>query len=133
MPNRIIKPAERGLDIVLFAEGKALGGQKGATLQRSANVMDITNNIKMNWTSIITNVKNWSIICNGMIIKDNEAFDILSNAFNNNREIEVVLQGDKKYKGKAYIVNFPINTSYNETYAYNIVLSGNGELKNVEE
>lgn len=127
--SRITVPAEKGVDIILSLDGKSLGGQKNATLNRKVDVQSITNMIECNWSKSIATIKSWNISCNGMVIKNSTAFNTLEQAFIDGTPITVSLsKGNKSYTGEALISNFPITASYNDTLTYNIVLTGTGEL-----
>lgn len=127
---KTIKPPNRGIDAILFVNDKALGGQRAATLSRSMTPIDITNKISAEWKKNMSGLKTWSLYCSGLYIKDEESFDILEDAFMNNKEISVDLKdGNRSYGGKALITSFPIETNFNDTFTYKVNLLGVGELK----
>lgn len=124
-----IIPANKGVDAILFLEDKVLAGQKNASLSRRMSPINITNKITGEWSDSLSGVKSWSVTCSGVFIKDEESFDILENAFNEGTSIMVKLSdGNRSYQGKALITSFPISANYNDTFTYNIGLTGIGEL-----
>lgn len=125
-----IIPANKGVDVVLSINNIPLGGQKNATLNRRMTPINITNKITGEWSTSLSGVRTWSLNCSGIFIKDDEAFHILEDAFNNGTAIHVVLTDDNiKYEGEALITSFPLSTNYSDSCVYSINLIGNGELK----
>ena len=125
-----MKPANKGLDAVLMINGKAVGGQQGATLTRSMLPINITNQINGEWDNSIAGIKRWSLNCSGILIKDADSFAALEDAFNTGSPIEVKLKdGAREYQGMALITSFPLTTVFNSTCTYTLALMGCGELK----
>ena len=125
-----LKPACKGLNVILSIDGKPLGGQQDAQLVRSMTPINITNRIDDEWSNSIAGIKSWSINCAGMHIKDSVSFEILENAFNTGSPIEVVLKGNEhEYKGRALITSFPVSAPYSSTCIYNLGLTGCGALE----
>lgn len=132
--TKVIKPPHNGVNAVISIANKPLGGQKNASLSRSTKAIDITNQINGQWKRQISGVRAWSLTCSGMYIKDDEAFSALEQAFREGQPVDVKLSdGDKTYQGSAIIVNFPLSAIYSDTYTYNIVFGGTGELHDSSE
>ena len=122
--------AKRGLDIKISIGEQFLAGQRGATLNRSAETIDITNKVSAGWKEIITSVKEWSIDCDGVFVADDAALKALETAFNANTVVDVkISDGTWGYKGKAIITDFPIEAPYDDAATYSITLQGTGELQ----
>ena len=129
--NNSIIPALKNIDVILYINNIAIGGQKGVNLMRKTELVNITNKIDINWSEYASTVKSWSITCGGIIIKNSQAFEYLESAFYSGTPIDVkFIDGDKNYTGKAFITSFPINTSFDNTCSYSIGLTGTGELTN---
>lgn len=121
--------AKRGLDIKISIGENFLAGQRGATLNRSAETIDITNKVSAGWKEIITSVKEWSIDCDGVFVEDDTALKALETAFNANTMVDVkISDGEWGYKGKAIITDFPIDAPYDDAATYSLTLQGTGEL-----
>lgn len=127
--------AKRGLDIkISILEGgstkKVLAGQRGATLNRSAEVIDITNKAANGWKESMTSFKEWSVDCDGVFVADDAALIALETAFNTNKEVDIELSDGTAwgYKGKAIITDFPIEAPYDDAATYSLTLQGTGEL-----
>ena len=50
------------------ATGKVLGGQRGATLNRSAETMDATTKDGAGWQENVAGLKSWGIDCDGVFV-----------------------------------------------------------------
>lgn len=122
-------PSNRGVNAILMINDIILGGQINATLNRRMSPITVTNKIKSEWSTSLAGVKDWSLSCSKMFIKDDAAFTLLEDAFNAGTAITVSLtEGNKRYTGSALITSFPVAANYNDTYTYNIVLLGTGPL-----
>lgn len=127
-----------GLDILLSVNTgtvetpvwTAVGGQRGATLNRNASSIDITNKVSGGWKESISSFKEWSVNCDGLLVLDDVAFDALEAAFEAGSEVEVqIAKGEIiSYSGKAVISDFPIEAPYDDAAKYSISLTGTGAL-----
>lgn len=126
--------AKRGLNVVISVKDggsyKAVAGQRGATLNRSTDTLDISNKVTEGWKEFITGSKEWSIECDGILMADDTAFAKLEEYFLNGTEVDVKI-GDSEgwgYQGKAIITDFPIEAPYDDALAYTLTLQGTGAL-----
>ena len=119
----------RSIDTVIRLDGVALGGQQGANLIRQTEAIDITNRINGEWSESLAGKKSWNIVCSGLYITNDRAFELLEDAFMNNKTVEVLISfGTTKLKGNAIITDFPLNSVFNREFKYNIKLLGTGAL-----
>ena len=124
--------AKRGLDIIISIDGEALGGQRGATLNRSAEVIDISNKVTGGWAEKMASLKEWSIDCDGIFVVDDQALVKIEEAFLNSKVVEVKIADEKwGYHGKAVITDFPIEAAYDDAATYSLTLEGTGALEKV--
>ena len=120
---------QKGINIVLKVADKILAGQLGARLTQSASPIDITNKITGEWKEYISGLKSWQVDCNGLYVKNTDAYTQLQEAFRTNTPIDVEIVLDQhRYVGQALLIEFPLTAMYNDTYKYNARLLGNGEL-----
>ena len=125
--------AKRGLDIKISIGETFLAGQRGATLNRSAETIDITNKVSAGWKEMITSVKEWSIDCDGVFVADDTALKQLETAFNNNTTVQVkIADGVWGYQGTAIITDFPIEAPYDDAATYSLTLQGTGALAAID-
>ena len=121
--------AKRGLDIKISIGEQFLAGQRGATLNRSAETIDITNKVSAGWKESITSVKEWSVDCDGVFVADDAALKALETALNANTLVDVKISDDTRgYKGTAIITDITIEAPYDDAATYSITLQGTGEL-----
>lgn len=126
---KTIVPSNRGLQILIYIDGEKVCGQKDAILNQTANFSDISNRIEKKWEKSIVAERSWNIKCNGLVIKNANSFKKMETAFLNGTPIAVVLMDDdKKFTGNALISSFPLTANYNDSFLYNITLTGTGEL-----
>ena len=126
---KTIVPSNRGLQILIYIDGEKVCGQKDAILNQTANFSDISNRIEKKWEKSIVAERSWNIKCNGLVIKNADSFKKMETAFLNGTPIAVVLMDDdKKFTGNALISSFPLTANYNDSFLYNITLTGTGEL-----
>ena len=128
--NQTMRPARKGLDVVLSVDGKVLGGQQDARLDRQMTPIDITNRINPDWSNSLSGTKRWTVSCTGIYIKDAVAFEMLEQAFNTGTKIQVSLKdADREYKGEALVSSFPLSAPYSSACAYTLTLVGCGALE----
>lgn len=120
---------QRGIDTILKINDIAVAGQLNAVLKRSMSPINITNQIKREWEESLAGIKTWSVSCGGAYVNGADSFSLLESAFMNDIEIDVIFSlGEKIYKGKGLITNFPLNANYNSQLKYVIDILGTGAL-----
>ena len=124
--------AKRGLDIILTIDNKVVGGQRNATLNREAEVIDITNKVSAGWTENMTSVKSWSIEGDGIFVVDDAALDAIETAFLNGDWVQVKVADESwGYTGRGVITDFPIEANYDDAATYTITITGSGALEKI--
>lgn len=124
-PTNLVK----SIDVVLKIDNQVIGGQQNASLVRQSAVIDITNKINGEWSESLTGTKNWSINCGGLYLVNSKSLDLIEDAFLKNHPVEVSFTiGERKYNGSCLIVDFPLNTIFNNQFKYNMRLLGTGAL-----
>jgi predicted secreted protein len=119
----------RSVDVVISMNDKPLGAQTEATLNRSASAIEITNKINDEWEENLVGKKSWNIDCGGLYVVDNEALQILEQAFMKSEPITVKFgTASLQYSGKALITDFPLEAVYDEEFKYSLKLLGTGPL-----
>ena len=121
---------QSGVDVILKINGVPVAGQLGANLMRSMSPINITNKINANWGDNLAGVKTWRVSCNGMFVVNANSLQMLEDAFMNNEEIDVSLRiNGKNYFGRVLITDYPVSSTYNAQFSYNLSLLGTGELQ----
>jgi len=124
-----------GVDVLIYADVNGtktiVGGQSGATLNRSANLIETTTKDAEGWAENITGVLSWSIEAEGYVVVDDAALDALEEAFISRNEVEVELRlpNGQMYHGSAFISEFPLEAPQDDAMTYSMTFSGNGKLE----
>lgn len=131
----------RGMDIIVSVNTgttaapvwTAVGGQRNATLNRSAETIETTNKVSAGWKSFITGFKEWSVDCDGLYTLNDTGYAELEDAFSAGElvEIQIAKDGVLNYKGSAAITDFPIEAAYDDVATYSVSFAGVGALVQV--
>lgn len=117
-----------------------IGGQKGASLSRSAETIDVSDKTTGGWATSMMGLKSWSLDCDGFVTLGDEALTQLHDSFDKrtplNVEIEIGnynngaggTQGAYKYSGKVVIVDFPEDYAMDNAVSYSLSLQGASPL-----
>jgi len=108
----------------------AVGGQRGATLNRSVDEADVTSKESLGWHEGLPTIKNWSIDFDGLVVEDDEAYKLLEAAYMESEilQVQVTTPAGNKYSGKAFLTDFPIDAPYDDAMTYTGTLQGTGPL-----
>lgn len=119
----------RSIDIVISAYGTPLAGQQNASLNQTAEVINITNKINGDWRENLTGARSWRVVCSGLYVVTEGKLNVLQDAFMNNTPLDIEISlDDAHYTGSALLVNFPINTDFNRGATYRAEFLGTGPL-----
>ena len=130
-----------GADVLLKVkkqEGSyvVLGGQKGASLSRSAETIDVSDKTSGGWSEAIMGLKSWSVECDGFVTLGDEGLKLMHEAFDERKslEIEIKVGGETgyTYTGSVVITDFPEEFSYDSAVTYSLSLQGASPLKRTE-
>lgn len=124
----------RGLEILLYVDGKEVGGQRGASLSMSADELDVTDKNTTGYKKFLVGLKEWSISCDGLVVAGEEGYDALFNAFIAGDVIEVQLKkkdGTFGYQGPVVIASMDFDAQYDDALTYSCELKGAGDLTQV--
>lgn len=122
----------RGLDIIVSAGGKAIGGQKNCKLSIKADTIDTSTKTSGDWKRKISGAKEWSVTCNGFYYTGDAGYDAAVDAVLNSTAADVVLANKTNtvgFKGKAYINGLDLDAPYEDALTYDLTFEGNGKLE----
>ena len=133
-----------GVDVLLKVkkEGKVtiLGGQKGASLSRSAETLDVSDKTSGGWSESLVGLKSWSVDCEGFITLGDEGLEAMYDAFDNRTSIDIEIkiggQGGFTYNGSVVITDFKEEYAQDDAVTYSLTLQGASALvraKNIGE
>ncbi len=120
----------KGVDVKVKIGTAFVGGQRGATLNRSSETIDETTKDSAGWKENGAGFKEWGVDCDGLIPVDDTAYEALEDAFENGTpvELEVAEPNGKKYNGSALITDFPLEYPYDDDATYSMTFAGTGAL-----
>ena len=118
---------------------KIIAGQRGASLSRSAETIDVTTKDGDLWSSSIAGFKSWSIDCDGAWIEGDASQKKLNEAFLNGTELKATVymnvsgtdghwSSTEKFVGQVIITDFSFDLPYDDLASYSISLQGTGPL-----
>ena len=122
----------RGLDVLIKVAGNVVGGQRNASLEMSAESIDVTSKSNYGWSDNITAVKSWSVALDGVLFLDDTGLKALESAFLSGDYIELEFsnaQGEIAYSGEAIVTSISYEASKDDVVSYSISVQGNKELK----
>jgi TP901-1 family phage major tail protein len=124
----------KGIDVLIKIGSSAVGGQRGATLNRSGEAIDVTTKDSSGWKESEAGLKEWGVDCDGLVVVDDTAYAALEAAYMASTEVtvEVAMPSGKKYSGSGIITDFPIEAPYDDEVSYSVSILGNGELTQEE-
>lgn len=107
-----------------------VAGQRGGTLNRSLDTIDLTTKDSSSWREIEGNFFEWSIEFDALLIETDEGFKRLETAFLAKEKIMVRFTTylDTVYSGTAILTDFPIEAPFDAEATYSGTLQGSGEL-----
>lgn len=128
-----------GVDVLLKVKVAstmtALGGQTGATLNRSANTIDTTDKNSGGWAESMAGVKSWSVDCDAFVVLGDDALEALHTAFEDRVAIDVEIRVGANdnadgytYTGKVVITDFPEDFPQDDAVSISLSLQGASPL-----
>ncbi len=125
-----------GVDVLLKVDvsgvKKPIGGQKGASLSRSAETIDVSDKTSEGWSESIMGLKSWSLECDGFVTLGDEGFEKLHDAFDNRDALDVEIKvggaDGYTYTGKVVITDFPEEFPMDDAVTYSLSLQGESKL-----
>jgi len=118
-----------GIDFVVQIGTQTIGGQQGATLNRSKETIDATHKGSNGWKQVVAGMKEWGIEADGLIVMNDAAFAALETAFLNDAPVQVSIgAGNMRYQGSAIITDFPLEAGYEDLATYSVTFEGTGPL-----
>lgn len=130
-----------GVDVLLKVKTSvdtytAIGGQKSASLSRSANTIDTTDKNSNGWAESMAGIKTWSIDCDAFVVLGDIALEALHTAFDERATLDVTIRvgadDDLKgytYTGSAVITDFPEEFPQDDAVTISLSLQGASPLK----
>jgi TP901-1 family phage major tail protein len=124
----------RGLEVLIYIGGTAVGGQRGASLSMSADELDITDKNTTGYKKYLVGLKEWSISCDGLVCNGEEGYDALFDAFIKGNIVQVQFKqkdGTFGYQGPMVIASMDFDAQYDDALTYSCELKGAGDLTTI--
>ena len=129
----LLKVAKEGASGSAPQEYTVIGGQTGATLNRSAETIDVTDKTNDGYKESMAGLKEWSIDCDGFVVIKDAGIDILDELFEARKPVyvEVTIAGNK-YTGSGYIVDYPMEMPLDSAVSFSLSIAGASKLAKVK-
>lgn len=135
-----------GVDVLLKVKDKngdfiIVGGQTETTLNREREEIDTTDKTSGGYSTRLPGIRSWSVDLSGFVIlgDPNESFDLLEDAYENGDEIAVDIRvgesssmSGRNYRGKAFIMDFPLELPQDAAVTFSMSIAGNGKLDKIK-
>lgn len=110
-----------------------IGGQRGSSLSRSADSIDVSHKTSGGWKSTKAGLRGWSIDLDGLCLLSDTGLEALETAFNAGKEVHLKFEyPDEKYRtGWAAITDLSIDTPHDGEASLKGTLEGNGALSDL--
>lgn len=107
-----------------------IGGQRGASLSRSAEEIDVSHKGSGGWGAKKAGLRSWSLDLDGLILSSDSGIAALEYAFQNGLEVNVKLEyPDKSYNtGWGSVTDFSMEAPHDGEATLKGTISGNGAL-----
>lgn len=125
---------ENGSSVRIFVNGKMVAGQQNCTIDMSSSTIDCSTKESGLYEEFEIAGLGWSISLDGLVPLEDDAFDILEEAWENTEIVELHIGRTGKYKkAKAVIENLSLNSPMKDKSKYSCSLKGCGAFERVEE
>lgn len=107
-----------------------IGGQRGASLARSAEEIDVSHKGSGGWGAKKAGLRSWSIDLDGLVLLSDVGIAALEYAFQNGKEVHVKLEyPDKSYQiGWGSLTDFSMEAPHDGEASLKGTIAGNGEI-----
>ncbi|MGV2685136.1 phage major tail protein, TP901-1 family [Clostridium perfringens] len=128
-----------GASVILMVKTEAgvipIGGQTGASINRNAETIEVTNKVSEGYKEYVGGWKDWSIDCDAFVTLGDEGQTLLEQYFAEGKSIEVSVRiGDDAnvkgitYNGMALITSLSTDLAQDNAVTYSLSLQGTGAL-----
>lgn len=127
---------KRGLDILLSVGQTAIGGQRNASIEMSAETIDVSTKTTGDWTAKMAGAKSWTSDCDGIYLAGDAGYKAALDSFINGTEVDVKIADAGStvgFSGKAIITSFSFEAPYEDAMTYELSFEGVGALTPIEK
>ena len=107
-----------------------IGGQRGTSLSRSADEIDVSSKTSGGWKAVKAGLRSWSIDLDGLVVLDDIGLQALEQAFMAGVEIniQIVYPDATMQTGWGSLTDFSMDTPHDGEATIKGTISGNGAL-----
>lgn len=107
-----------------------IGGQRGSSLSRTADSIDVSHKTSGGWKSTKAGLRSWSIDLDGLVLLSDTGLEALEIAFSTGVEVQLQFKyPDNSYRtGWAAVTDLSIDTPHDGEASIKGTLEGNGAL-----
>ena len=125
---------ENGSSVRIFINGKLVAGQQNCSIEMGSSTIDCSTKESGLYEEFEVAGLNWSMALDGLIPLQDDAFDILEDAYLNTEIVEVHYGRQGRYKkGSAVIESISYNSAMKDKSKYSCNLKGCGAFELVTE
>lgn len=123
-----------GYDAVVYAYISGVwtkvAGQRGATLTRSAETVDVTDKDGLGWMEYLAGLKSWTLDCDGLVRLDDSGYTYLETAYKDGTTIQVrlITPSGATYTGSALITELSNEAPMDDAFSFSASFQGTGAL-----
>jgi len=127
----------KGIDFILEVQQGTtfiqVGGQQGATLNRSKESIETTSKDSAGWRNRVGGIKEWGIEADGLLVINNQGYRLLEDSFMNDTPLIVRIgtPSGQRFSGEAIVTDFPLEAGFEDMATYSVTLEGCGALRNI--
>lgn len=136
--NPSVSSASVGKDFILkintgtaaVPEWTTIGGQRGASLKRTADEIDVSDKVSGGWKAVKAGLRSWSVDLDGLVVLSDVGLQALEQGFMEGVEINVLLlyPDGTVQTGWGSVTDFSLDTPHDGEATLKGTIGGNGEL-----
>lgn len=125
---------ENGSNVRVFVNGKMVAGQQNCTLDMSSTTIDCSTKESGLYEEFEVSGLGWSISMDGLVPLQDDAFDILEEAWENTEIVELHIGRTGKYKkASAIIESISLNSAMKDKSKFSCSMKGIGSFERITE
>jgi len=107
-----------------------IGGQRGTSLSRSADEIDVSSKMSGGWKAVKAGLRSWSIDLDGLVVLDDTGLQAIEQAFTTGVEInlELLYPDATVQTGWGSVTDFSMETPHDGEATIKGTIGGNGAL-----
>jgi TP901-1 family phage major tail protein len=132
----------KGIDFLLYVDTSAtatptwtkVAGQKGATLNRSTETIEVTTKDSIGFKDFEVGFKEWSIEADGLLVDADTGYSKLESAWLAGSKLKVQMKSvtGEAYDGLCIITDLPAEFAYDDMVTFSVTLQGVGAINKTE-